>query len=499
MADLRAERKQLVRKLNKCARLCGVTVVRDDVGYQKVKDLAAAIASSSGPDDQKTRAAELLVDYDKTWEGEAAPAPPAAAAAPGAHAGSPPVQAQGFRMRGTSFLFTYNWRFFSRALPDGTPSPSSEDELWKLWKAWKKEKKKELGVVQSSSTLERSLKSKRKGRVHLHWKANLKKAVDQVTTEGFEFCGIKPDVRVTVVAKPEGQKKARGASFTEASNRGHFYTWAPKMGTVYSDANWKAWQNYRVLGKWLDDLWTDGKLDHATYHELALKVRVGFAGRKRDLEQVLAAEKDARVDSMMVEVARQVDKLKAPFLTFPEVVAWEETFLTLDFRWKVLALVADSASGKSSFTESLFSNPFVLTVEDSEHLDLRSFDRESHDGVVLDNVNSWGQLLSWRALLQSRNAKTTGGQSATNMYAYTQYLFGVPVVATVDLDAPDAYLVNKEHQDRSKWLCKNCVFVRLPAGGTFYNEALVPTVKIENEFSLFARTVKRRRAEIAAA
>ena len=46
------------------------------------------------------------------------------------------------------------------------------------------------------------------------------------------------------------------------------------------------------------------------------------------------------------------------------------------------------------------------------------------------------------------------------MYSYVQYLFGVPVVATVDLDAPDSYLVDPTHRKRSKWLCKNCVFVR---------------------------------------
>ena len=498
MEAVRAERKRLVQQLSKVAVDCGLQRLRDDVGRQKVKTFAETIQASQGSSERKQEAAEVLAAYELTWAQGSAPA---VAAEPEVQ--TPPADSgnasQGIRMRGTSFLLTYNWKFFSRPLPDGTPALESEDDLWKLWRRWKKKAKKSLSVTQSSSTLERSVKSKNKGRVHFHWKLNLKKGVDQIGTQGFQFHGIKPDVRVTTVPNAAGMKKPRGASFIEASNRGHFYTWAPKVGTVYSDANWKAWGNYRVLGKWLDDLWTDGKLAHTEYHDLALRVRVGFAGRKRDLEQVLAAEKDARVDALMVEVASELDTLKAPFLTFPEVAAWEETFLTLDFRWKILALVADSASGKSSFAENLFSNPFVLTVEDSEHLDLRSFDRESHDGVVLDNVNSWGQLLGWRAVLQSRNAKTTGGKSATNLYAYTQYLFGVPVVATVDLDAPDAYLVDEQHEEHSKWLCKNCVFVRLPAKGTFYNKARVPKVKIENTFSLFARTLKRRRAEAAQA
>ena len=450
MNDPKLERKRLVQQLRKCAQACGVERCRDDDGRHKVQAMVEAIRVADGPPNRKAEAEDTFKSYEATWSEGEAQAPPQSA--------SPQLEALAgrgaLRIRGASFLLTYNWQFYELPLPDGTPKPQSEDELWLLWRRWKKAKKKELGVAQSSSTLEQSLKSLRKGRVHFHWKVNLHKAVDQTSTDAFAFYGVRPDVRATVVPKGEGAKKPRGASYREASNRGHFYVVAAKVGTLRSDCNHKPWENYRVLGKWLDDLWTDGKLDHQTYLDLALRVRVGFAGRKRDLEQVLAAEADSRVDETMAEVGKELDTLKAPFLHFPEVAAWEDSFLVLGFRWKLLALVADSASGKSSFAESLFSNPFVLTVEDAENLDLRSFDRDRHDGIVLDNVNSWAQLLSWRAVLQARNAKTRGGQSATNLYAYTQYLFGVAIAVTVDLDAPDAYLVDPTHRDRSKWLCK---------------------------------------------
>ena len=51
--------------------------------------------------------------------------------------------------------------------------------------------------------------------------------------------------------------------------------------------------------------------------------------------------------------------------------------MTLDFRWKVLVLVADSAAGKSSFGKALFERPCVVTLEEAEHLDLKNF----HFGV----------------------------------------------------------------------------------------------------------------------
>lgn len=200
----------------------------------------------------------------------------------------------------------------------------------------------------------------------------------------------------------------------------------------------------------------------------------------------------------MLVVEQELAKLRAPFRAFPSVQSWEDTFLSLAFRWKLLVLVADSASGKSSFAESLFAKPYVLTVEDCQELDLRGFDREVNDGLVLDNVNTWKQLLSWRAVLQARNAKSRGGQSKTNVYSYAQYLFGVPVVVTIDLDAPDAHFANPDSEKRSKWLAKNCVYVRLPAGEAFYHTANVPNKAVANAFSLFTDTVKRRRAEGAA-
>ena len=139
----------------------------------------------------------------------------------------------------------------------------------------------------------------------------------------------------------------------------------------------------------------------------------------------------------------------------------------------------------------------MITVEDADYLDLKGFDLEKNDGIVLDNVNSWGQLLKWRAVLQARNAKSKGGQSATNCHAYGQYLFSVPVVATVDLDAPDAYLVDPGSKWQSRWLLANTIVLRLPPGEKFYEERPVPRGVVPNEFSLCAQTVKRRRAQAA--
>ena len=55
-------------------------------------------------------------------------------------------------------------------------------------------------------------------------------------------------------------------------------------------------KQYRVQGRWLDDLWTDEKLDNDTYEAYALRVRLGFAERKRNLEAVREASQSQNFD-----------------------------------------------------------------------------------------------------------------------------------------------------------------------------------------------------------
>ena len=74
----------------------------------------------------------------------------------------------------------------------------------------------------------------------------------------------------------------------------------------------------------MDDLWTDGKLDHKNYEALSVREGLGHSHRKRELEAVQTAEKEARVTRTMADVDKQLAKLRAPFLDFPQVAAWQE-------------------------------------------------------------------------------------------------------------------------------------------------------------------------------
>ena len=427
-----AERQRHAQTLCAIARDCLVAgIPQDNAGRPTIQRLLVAIRASSASTQQLAAADAAHRAYEGTFVGAVLPQPAVSQMGPQAQTGAGATvrlngktsasqagpQAQTgvvgiVRLRGKSFLFTYNYDFLGLPLPDGTPAPACASDLWTLWNTWKVGAEVTLGVVKSTSTLERSLDSPLAGRVHIHWMADLKKAVDHSSTSAFAFHGVAPDARATwsEAATSFGRKKARGGNWDFARRRGHFYCWAPKTGTLETTANFLPFKDYRVVGQWVEDLWVDGKLEYDVYNGLSARAKRGHASRKRDLDAVRTDESNARVDARIKAVAKALEQITAPSRKFSVVTAWEDSFLKLDHRWKILILCADSRAGKSNYAEGLFDAPFVITVEDADYLDPKGFDLEKNDGIVLDNVNSWGQLLKWRAVLQARNAKSKGAR-----------------------------------------------------------------------------------------
>jgi len=81
-----------------------------------------------------------------------------------------------FRLRGKSFLITYNYRFLSFPFPDGKPCCASLEALWDAWCEWLRALTEALGIKHQTSTMEESLNAADAGRVHFHLKVNLKES-----------------------------------------------------------------------------------------------------------------------------------------------------------------------------------------------------------------------------------------------------------------------------------------------------------------------------------
>ena len=102
-------------------------------------------------------------------------------------------------------------------------------------------------------------------------------------------------------------------------------------------------------------------------------------------------------------------------------------------RYPLLLVLGASHTGKTEWAKSLFRNPLELKVGTLEHFPetMRDFDRQRHDGLVLDDVRDLKFLSDHQDKLQGKYdslvefASTPGGTCA-----YTKYLYAVPTVVT---------------------------------------------------------------------
>ena len=181
------EREKQVKQLAALAKRCGLEGVGRQAKKEDVLKLGKAIQDSRASVDLKAEAQTATLAYQATFQGGSS-----------SSTAQPSQSAEvGFRLRGKSFLFTYNWDYLHKALPDGTVISPSPQNLWHNWCTFVKEAEKALGVLLSTYTMETSVHSDHAERYHIHWAVDLETAIDHTSTLAFAFHGIRPDGRST--------------------------------------------------------------------------------------------------------------------------------------------------------------------------------------------------------------------------------------------------------------------------------------------------------------
>ena len=180
------------------------------------------------------------------------------------------------------------------------------------------------------------------------------------------------------------------------------------------------------------------KLTHERYEEYLHLCRDGCVTRKRNLDAVREWEKDRAAD---VEQQSRILRIRGnpelfhPFPMIPSVAEWLKTFDKDAVRYAILIVHGASRAGKTEYAKSLFKCPLELKIGSLTCFPdaMRSFSREVHDGIILDDVRDLSFLVQNQEKLQGKYdyrpefASTPGGQCA-----FTRDLFAVPLVATVN-------------------------------------------------------------------
>ena len=157
---------------------------------------------------------------------------------------------------------------------------------------------------------------------------------------------------------------------------------------------------------------------------------------------------------------------------FSNLQAFLDQFHWATDRYKIYALQGHSQAAKTSFVKSLFAKPFVVTIQGQDVLNLQAFEYGHHDALILDNLVDWSLILQYRALLQANVDLHRLGESATGIYAYSVFLWAVPICITLDADVNCALFY------ASDWLQANVYLDVLPHGAKCYIEGERPRVRM---------------------
>jgi len=363
-------------------------------------------------------------------------------------------------------MFTYNGDFLG--------GERSSEDVVEAFRAFVAAAKKAIEFRRFPATLELSIRSNRTitlaevfgedslpecgvTRVHLHlfvdWTDARELDIDALR-ERMQFEGTNPHMHVC---------RARGRGKERSLDRSHFYVRAEKVGSLHFFGNvfpWTEWAaggvgNYRVEGRWIDDLWSEHKLSNAVYLRYAELVRVDFTKRRVWHDAVASQIRSRKLDAEVQSRERALVAQYAEWVPVPAIDAWRYSLRDLKSRYDILVLRAGSKSGKTERAKSLFPFVWEQVIEDLPAPNLRSHNPDKDDAILLDNVNSADFILSNRGLLMARNVVHELAQTSTGLFTYPCYLHRVPIIVTMD--------VEKEWPD-SDWLNKNCVVVELAQG-----------------------------------
>ena len=166
--------------------------------------------------------------------------------------------------------------------------------------------------------------------------------------------------------------------------------------------------------------------------------RDGVLSRHRNLVACREHETAASLkQAMEARVARiwSNPQLYRSFPPVPEAQAWLELFKEDSLRYPILVVLGPSRAGKTEWAKSLFSKPLELKIGTLQFFPdaMRHFQRDVHDGLVLDDLRDLQFLVDHQEKLQGKyDSLVEFGSMAGGTCAYHVDLFGIPVVATAN-------------------------------------------------------------------
>ena len=344
-----------------------------------------------------------------------------------------PEVTTGFRVRGRAVLLTYQ---------SFDADKSTTLQCWSRFLDFVKQNKSGWGVNHWTATME----TNRDGKHHAHLMLDFRKSVDRYARH-FSFEGRCPNAAPNDLL---GVGWSRSKQWQASVDRGHFYVWADKDGTVrdcggrqcvagnYEPAWTAAKEKYAVKADWPENLWKAYKLSDSCYHEYLFLCKDKLVAKKRNFE---AFQSWRRTQDLARAIEQRTSRIRSDprlYQAFGRVALADE-FLALfqqeAMRYPVLLVHAPSFAGKSEWAVSLFKHPLYLEIgaQGLWPAGMKQLNREVHDGLVLDDLRDLNFIHENQEKLQGKyNRPVTLFNTPGGELACTVDLYRLPIVFTVN-------------------------------------------------------------------
>ena len=176
-----------------------------------------------------------------------------------------------------------------------------------------------------------------------------------------------------------------------------------------------------------------------------------------DFDAVEKYRKRAAEEKMREHIQKTAKRLKEN----PDIVPvyppvgivehWKLEFSSDRPRYRIMVVVGASGLGKTDWVLSLFSNPFVMRVGDSDGWpsSFKYFEYFENDAIILDDVRSAKFLVKFQHILQAKGwGAESFGDTQGGQLRYEKYVYAKPFVVT--MNPTSAYLEYFTSRDADK-------------------------------------------------
>ena len=193
------------------------------------------------------------------------------------------------------------------------------------------------------------------------------------------------------------------------------------------------------------------------------------------LDQIRKRASVLALEDEIKYVQDELEKAQVAFRDDPMVTKFVKQFDKSNYarlaRRKCLVLVGDSQQGKTSKGMSLWGKSRTLKLSCGPCAEkvlpsLAGFDRDLHDAVLFDEARL-DQVLAFRELFQGNEFLQTLGSSPCNPYAYSIWVYNVPLIVCCNEFDPENADISATDQ---VWITKNCFIVELPPDEFWYDK-----------------------------